>query len=194
MEEGELERTHVGLRYTEDEIIVILEEVRTSVTIGRLVYYLEYYLGELYNQMGSVRNYTIKHSIVAKENFFQELGKLSRVHAGYVSMSKNLLGSEFLDLSNRTEQVRSEIVIEVKAERKKSIKGVFVDVYSKFVSTGESVSKIRVYGIDDDQNQVVLDTDLIKQVQHLEFEKDILTGEINSKEFIDQLTQILLNL
>jgi hypothetical protein len=194
MEEGELERTHVGFRYTENEIIVILEEVRTGVTIGRLVYYLEYFLGELYNQLGAVRNYSIKHSIVAKDDFSQELKKLSRVHVGYISMSKSLLGSEFLDLSDRTEQVRSEIVIEVKAERKKTIKGVFLDVYNKFLSTGESVSKIRVYGIDDDQNSVILDTDLIKQVQHLEFEKDIYTGEINSQELIDRLTQILLSL
>jgi len=196
LEEGELERTHLGLRYNENEneIVLLLEEIKAGVTIGRLVDYLEHFASELYRSIRVIRNYRIKHSIIPKHDFLQELGKLQRVHAGYISVSKQLLGSEFLDLSSRIEEVRHNIVIEVKAERKMSVQDFFVDVYNKFTTSSQPISKIRVYGFNEEKNEIILDTELIKQIQHLELETNILTGEINSQEMIGRLTHILLGL
>jgi hypothetical protein len=50
-----------------------------------------------------------------------------------------------------------------------------------------------VYGLDENNHEIMLDTEIIKRIQHIELKTNILTGEIDSQEMIDNILQILLS-
>lgn len=191
--EGEQEKVHIALHYKDDEIVLLLEE-KSGISIKRFIYYLEEFANQLYNQLDKKRDYKLIYSTIAKKDFLTELNNLKRVFVGYVTTSKQLLGSEYLNLSDRTEEVRDNITIEIKAEKKRSIKDFFAEVYNSFVSSDKEIKKIRVYGFDDDDFGVTLDTEIIKRIQHLTLGTNILTGEIDSPAMLSKLISILKNL
>lgn len=193
LEEGDMEKTHLGICYYEDEIILILEEIKSGINIGRINMYLENFAEDFYRLSGNKLNYKIKHSSIPKENFLEELQKLRRVRLGIVSVSKQLLGSEFLNFSNRIHEIQDEINIEIKACRMGSIQDTVSDIYKKLTGSHENIKKIRVYGLDENNHEIILDTEIIKKIQHIELETDILTGEIDSQEMIANILQILLS-
>lgn len=192
--EGESEKVHIALRYFEDEIILLLEEMRSAITIKRLVYYLEELATAFYSSSNETLPYKIIYSTLVKDNFLEELSKLRRVSVGYISVSKQLLGSEFFNLSDRIEELKQDVVVEVRAEKNRSATGFIEDIFNKLTSSEQQISKIRVYGIDEENFGVTLDTDIIKKIKFLEFETDLLTGEIDTPTILNQLTSILMSL
>lgn len=193
LEEGDMQKTHLGLCYYEDEVILILEQIKYGININNITRYLENFAEKFYRLSGNNLDYTIKYSIIPKENFLEELQKLRRVRVGFVSVSKQLLGSEFLNFSDRTREIKDEINIEIKANRMGSILDPIVDMYHKLAASNQKIKKIRVYGSDENNHEITLDTEIIKKIQHIELQTNILTGEIDSQEMINNILQILLS-
>lgn len=191
--EGDSEKTHAALRYDDDEAILLLEEVKSGLTVSRLVYYLEQFADQLINSRGQVRNYKIRRSIIPKHDFLAELMSLRRVRVGYISMSKRLLGSKFLNLSDRIEEVEDDITIGVNARRNNSVKYFFEDIYNRFSASDSEITKIRVHGFNDDNRGIILDTEIIKTIEYLDLDTNLLTGEIDSQQFLRLLISILFN-
>ncbi|MFN5516057.1 MAG: hypothetical protein ACK5CA_15290 [Cyanobacteriota bacterium] len=192
IDEGDMVKTHLGLCYYEDEIILVLEEIKSGININRISRYLESFAGGFYHLSGNNLDFKIRYSSIPKENFLEELQKLRRVRLGYVSVSRQLLGSEFLNFSDRIHEIKKEINIEIKANRMGSILEPITDIYNRFAVSNQEIKKIRVYGLDENDHEILLDTEIIKRIQHIELQTNILTGEIDSQEMIDHILHILL--
>jgi hypothetical protein len=189
--EGERVLTHIVLRYFQDEVVALLESVAGGVTIGRIEHYLNDYAARFHESRGEQKNYTISHQIVATENFTEALSKLNRVAVGKVFIEKQYLGSEYLNLSNRTRDVREQIEIQVKAQRKKSIEDFIEDVYAVFQSADSKVLRIRAEGFNQESQPVTIDTDILRKTEPLNFSPNILTGELRSSEVFGQLVEMI---
>ncbi len=189
LSEGELEHTHISLKYSSDEIILLLEERSVGISIGKIVFYFNQYFRKILNDEHNT--YVIDYSIIPKGNFLQELDKLKRVRFGQIYTDKLILGSEFLNFAKRTETVQENVQIIIKAKRGHSIKETIKIIARKFYAENEKISKIRIYGNSKEGNQVLLDTDIVKMIEYIDVDPDSSTGIVNSDEIFISLNSIL---
>lgn len=191
--EGELEKTHVALKYKKEEIIVVLEERKAGVTIHQIISYF-YNFAKMYYQSKNPPEellYYFSIGVIPKGEFLAELKKLSRAIRLEVFLNKQLLGSEFLKYANKTEEVKDEIILTIKAQRMMSLKELAKQFFNEFGVRKAEIKKIRVIGISEEGNKVLLDTDIIKKVEYIETELERSTGVVRSNELFYKLNEIL---
>lgn len=189
--EGERVLTHAALRYFDDEVFVLLETVPRGVTINRVERYLNEYASMFHQSTSSQKNYTIRYKLVATENFSEALSRLRRVTVGNIFVEKQYLGSEPLNLSNRIRDVQEQIAIKVNAKRTKSIEEFIEDAYAVFQTADSKVLRVRAEGFNRDNQPVTIDTDILRKTEPLDFEPDILTGEIKSDQVFHELVKMI---
>jgi hypothetical protein len=191
LREGEEELTHIVLKYRKDEIVVLIEEHNPGISIGWLAKYLMILANSYYKSKDEKRKWKIENSVIPKDNFLCEMQKLSRVVIGEVHTEKKLLGSEFLNYSNKTDQVKDDLVLYLKAEKNKSILSPLEDIYRKYKKNDGEIIKIRVEGINEYGNRILLDTEIIKKIQHIDALANEDTGVIQSSELFRDMLSII---
>lgn len=187
--EGEQENTHIALKYLKDEIVLLLEERTVGITIKNLAYYLSYFL----NRINSANNskYQIEYSLIPKEDFQKEFEKLKKVKVCEVHVTKQILGSEFLDFAERTETIKNDIVITIKPIKGMSIKNPSSNIVKKYFGKDKKINKIRILGESKSGNKVLLDTEVIKMIEYVEVDINEVTGIINSDNIFPKINNIL---
>lgn len=191
LDEGETETTHIGLKYSKDTVVIVLEERSVGINIRRLIEYFKYFLKEYFNQLGNSIPFNLEFGIIAKRNFLTELNKLKRVRVASLKCNKQLIGDEFLSFAERAEEVNEEINIILKAKRYRSIKTVVRDIYYKMAEVKSNINRLTVRGYNDSGNSVLLDTEIVKKIEYIEVEVDELTGTVNSKKINQEINKVL---
>ncbi len=191
LDEGEAEKTHVSMKFLEDEILTIIEERKPGISISQLVSYLSKFLRTYYHTNGKKLDFRISLLIIPKDNFLSELRKLVRVNLAHLHVDKKLIGSEFLNFSDRLGDLNDDVDISIKAIKYKSIKELVRIIFNSFRTQNTIIKKIRVYGYNDEGNQILLDTDLIKKVEYIEVDIDIPTGIVNSRDIFIKFNEII---
>lgn len=189
--EGELENTHLALKFLQDEIILITEERKAGISINTVISYLMHYSVNYCNKNNNKLDFKIEWTIIPKGDFLHELKKLERVRFGHIFTDKQLLGSEYLNFSGSTDQIEDELYITIKAKKKRSIKSVIEDFFRRFSTNNSLIKKIRVYGYTKEGNQIMLDTDIIKRVEYVNAELNKITGIVDSDNLFKMFVEIL---
>lgn len=189
--EGESEKTHILLRYLRDEIGIIIEERRNGIAIRTVIRYLRAYAQKLEQSGGPRLDYQFETETLAKEDFLEELKALASVKIGEVHLAKKLLGDEFFDLTERTENVKEDLVLKLEAQRGRSIFGPLQDIFKRFKRKDSPITKIRAVGFGERGQKVVLDTDLIRKIEYIEAEIDASTGVVDTTSFFEAVRPFL---
>lgn len=193
--EAEEELTHIALRFNEDEIITLLEERRSGIHINTFADYLKRYTRLYLEKQKKPMKYDIDHCIIPMDDFLEELGRLDRVFEGRIYTTNQIMGSEFLNFSNKLEEAQEEITITVKAQKRKSIRDIIRTCYENFQTKKTVMTKIRVVGYNETGQQILLDTDYAKRVKYINVNPDNETGTIvDSPEIFTQMTHLIWNL
>lgn len=188
--EGEKEKTHFSIKITEDDVYLIVQHNYQGFSVINIIAYIRRFLMEYELSKGTNSKYGILFSKIGSNNFLTELEMLQRTVLAEVTMDKKLLGSDALNFSNRTSNVQQDIVLIAKASKTFSIPEFAIDLFNKMSKNGSSISKIRIKGKDEENNDVLLDTDLICKIEHIDVNKDNLTGELNSQQILQKLEAI----
>jgi hypothetical protein len=189
MEEGETQKTHLISKAINGDVIVILEKHQAGLTIKQVKDYLNYY-GDLLEPESKVK---FDFETIAKDNFLEEIENLTRVVSADVYVDKQLLGSEVLDYSERTNTVKHEVVVSVKAKNRDNISDFARDVYAKFNNGENSIQRLRVVGRNNDNNVVKLNTDFIERQEFVNPEINQVTGEIRTADLLNEMELVLQN-
>lgn len=193
LNEGELEKTHISLKYLKDEIVVVLEERKSGLTLHQIIAYFLHYAERYYSSKNPSEKLLFYFSIqvIGKHNFLDELKKLERAINLEVYLDKKLMGSEFLTYANKTEEAKDDIILKIKAKRNLSLIELAKQFFDKLGVEKEEIKKIRVLGTSEDGNKILLDTDLIRKIEYIETNLEKSTGTVKSEELFEQLNKIL---
>lgn len=191
MSEGEQMKTHVLIKFKNGDAIIFLETGSNMLTCGNIVNYLNQALS-LYNSQfreGDEQRLLGKFSfeMIARDDFQEILQGMDRVLCAEIFIDKSVLGSEVLNFSNSSEQVKENILLTIKAERKKSIKETLYDIIDKYNSTQSKIRRIRITGKNTNGNASIIDTDFIVKKEFIEVQQDSDTGEYISTNVFSQL-------
>lgn len=191
--EGDIEKTHFVIKIdeTNNEVYVFFEHNYTGISIQSLINYLNRFSREYASKNNSSSRFTLFYQMIARNNFLTELEKLERTKIAEIHIDKQLLGSDFLNFSNRTIPIQQDVLLKVKAKKKEDIKNFVVDVFNKFSGKkDESISKIRIYGQDENGNETFIDTSFMGQVDFISANLDNDTGEAVTEDLLNDIRKI----
>lgn len=191
MSEGEQMRTHVLVKFKDGDAIIFLETGSNMLTCGNIVNYLNQALLSYNSQFREDDEQRLlgkfSFEMIARDDFQEILQGMDRVLCAEIFIDKSVLGSEVLNFSNSAEQVKENILLTIKAERKKSIKETLYDIIDKYNSAQSKIRRIRITGKNTNGNASIIDTDFIVKKEFIEVQQDSDTGEYISANVFSQL-------
>jgi hypothetical protein len=190
--EGEKEKTHLCIQINALEGKAVLEERRSGVTIKGIVDYFEQNLKKYLEKEEQKKSYKIIHSIIPGHDFIEALKGMKEAKIAEIYTSKKFLGSEGYNLLEREDTfMKDDIVITTKAKPKLSLgKRYLKKAYESVVSGDGKISRVRVYGINSENNAVKIDSDVIKKLDYVKAVLDV-DGTVNTKSVFLQMTKVL---
>ncbi|MBR6043165.1 MAG: hypothetical protein IKP37_11105 [Paludibacteraceae bacterium] len=186
IEEGEQIKTHVLLKFIENDAIAFLETGLNLMTMSNIVEYLNSFTAT-YNIVGK-----FSFDMMPRDDFREVLDSMKRVVCAELFINKSLLGSDALNFCNITEDIQENMVLSLKSEKKKSIKESIYQVISNLSGADSKINRIRVRGKMPNNNDGIIDTSFIIKKEYIEVERDEDTGEFNTPSMFAQL-KILAN-
>ncbi len=185
--EGEIEKTHIVTNFVNGDLILLLEKHLYGLSIGQFVKYLNFY--------GSQMESPIRFSFetVVKDDFLDEIENLARVTCADVYVDKQMLGGEALNYSEHLNEVKHEVVISVKARKMESIADFARDTFAFFNGGNQQIRRIRLVGRNEDNNEVIINTDFIERQEYINPLINDITGELITNEVFNEMNLAIQN-
>ncbi len=187
IEEGEQIKTHVLLKFVENNAIAFLETGLNLMTMSNIVEYLNSFVAPYNNSAEEEIVGRYSFDMMPRDDFREVLDSMSRVVCAELFINKSLLGSDALNFCNITEDIQENMVLSLKSEKKKSIKNSLYQVISHFSGANSKINRIRVRGKMPNNNDGIIDTSFIVKKEYIEVEQNEDTGEFNTPSMFAQL-------
>jgi hypothetical protein len=190
--EGDIEKTHfiIKIDEKEKEVYFFLEYNFHGVTVNNAVNYFSAFYTKYLAANDLKKNSSIKHFVIARNNFLTELERLTRTRLAEIYFDKHLLGTKALNFSNRFVSLKKDLKLVASASAQESITEVGIDFFNALNKKGSDVSKVRIYGNDEDNNEIVLDTSFTGRVEFISVDINQETGDVNSSQLFTGLQKI----
>lgn len=124
-------------------------------------------------------------------DFLENLDSLNRVQSVELFVEKSILGSEYMNLTEPTEESQEEVTITIKAQRKKTLSLTQIkEKFKKIGLQGEKTKRIRVRGRDEDNINVLLDSLNQYKVEWINVRLNG-DGTVNSNSFFEKINELI---
>ncbi|WP_413308834.1 hypothetical protein AA0X95_11090 [Bacillus sp. 1P10SD] len=192
LHEGDKELTHLCLKLDSHEAELILEERRSGVTINELGKYLNHCLKEYLRNIGLPINFRISFGIIPSEDFLSSLNGMTKVKVGEIYKHKRILGSEAMGLLQREDlSMQENVILTMKAKKGESLgKTMFKRFYESLTGDGSEITRIRIFGQDENRNSIRLDSEVMKKLEYVRAELED-NGTVNSRDVLDKMAELL---
>lgn len=187
IEEGEQVKTHLLLKFLEDDAVVFLETGLNLMTMSNIVEYLNSFLISYNIANNEIIEGQFTFDMIPRDDFQEVLDSMTRVVCAEIFVDKTLLGSDALNFSNITEDVQENMILTLKSEKKKSIKQTLCQIVHFFNGNQSQINRIRVKGKMPNNNDSIIDTAFIVKKEYVEVEQNEDTGEFNTSDMFAQL-------
>lgn len=194
-QEGDIQKNHFLIKIIDREddefnVFVIFEKNGNGITINQLIDCLNGYNKLWVQHKKEKRSYSVGYSIVCGDDFFDMLNNMGRAKIAEVHFDKTLVGSDALEFSDKLASAKSNVVLTMKAEKEMSLKGFGLDVLQLLQGKKSKISKIRIYGEDDEKRNVMIDTEFMGKKTEIEAELNPDTGEVITTNIYSELEEL----
>lgn len=191
--EGDIEKTHfvIVLDTNKNEVFFIHEFNYHGLTIKNVLDYFKYFAKLHATEKKLKKSFTLKHQVIPESGFIETLQSMKRVKLADVYLDKQLLGSDALNMSNKLVSVKNEMKLTIGSNPRESIKSTAVDIFNLFSSAGSSISKIRIEGKDERDNDILIDTSFMNKQELITVDRNSDTGELVSSQVYSELKELV---
>ena len=194
--EGDIEKTHfvVKVSKVDNEVYLLIEKNYYGITSNNFINYINEFAKSYMEKNGISKRFSIIKEDIPVNNFLTELERLQRTVLAEMYVDKKLLGSDALEFSDRIISLKKDIVITAKAMSKETITEFGIDLFNKMNGKSKSViSRIRIRGIDENYNSVLLDTLNLSKKDTIEIDLNTETGEVMTSQLLTRLKKTVLD-
>ncbi|MBL7976647.1 MAG: hypothetical protein JNJ85_17160 [Candidatus Kapabacteria bacterium] len=190
--EGDVEKTHFAIKLDENskEVYFFIEYNFHGVSLTSAVNYFGIFNDKYLVSKELKKNYSVKHLVIPRNNFLTELEHISRTKLAEIYFDKQLLGSKALNFSNRMVSLKKDLKLVASASTQESITEVAIDFYNAMTRKDSPVSKVRIHGNDENNNEVILDTSFMSKEEFVKVDINSETGEVNTTQLLTGLKKI----
>ncbi|WJH31336.1 hypothetical protein N6H13_12740 [Paenibacillus sp. CC-CFT742] len=162
------------------------------MTINEVTNYLNKMLREYLTIKEMRKNFKIIYGAEPSQNFLALLETAKDIKVAELHTSKIYLGSEAMDVVQEEDNsMKEEIIITVKAQPKESLKKrVFRRIFRELTSVESKVSRIRLYGHDENSNLLKIDSQPLKKVDYVTAELE-QNGTIKTESIFEKMYVVL---
>ena len=151
--EGEREENYFVLAFTgTSEFEIIFQNAHNGITSNQFKSYLDKFIFRYLNSIEEEMNFNTEIGDIIIENPEEIISRLDRIVECKVYIDKEVLGSQFLNFTERTLNVKEDLVVDIRADFKQSIVEVARDLMQNIVHNNR-ISKIWIRGKDNDNNE-----------------------------------------
>lgn len=184
LDEGECEKTHIVINVKESTLII--EYRRSGVSSTGFVRYVNKFIRDEKIQIDKIK--VVKE---LKQDFLNNLNALKTIKNIELYVKKEIIGSEYMNLIEPTENTQEEVIVTVKAERKKTLAIENIKkIFNKIGTNGQVTKRIRVKGRDSDNINVLLDSLNQNKFEQIYVELDE-KGVVDSTSFFEKVSEII---
>lgn len=190
--EGDVEKTHFAIKIDNNskEVYFFIEYNFHGVSLASAINYFGVFNDKYLASKELKKNYSVKHFVIPRNNFLTELEHISRTKLAEIHFDKQLLGSKALNFSNRLVSLKKDIKLVASASAKENITELAIDFYNVMNSVDSPISKVRIYGNDENDNEVILDTSFMSKEEFVTVDINTETGEVNTTQLLNGLKNI----
>ncbi len=184
LNEGECEKTHLVIDISSSSLII--ESRKSGISAINVINYINSFCKEKKLNFPMVK--VIKD---LNDDFLESLDSLTRVQSVELYVEKSIIGSDYMNLTEPTEESQEEVIITIKAQRKKTL-GLkdIKEKFNKIGLQGEKTKRIRVRGRDEDNINVLLDTLNQYKIERINVELNA-DGTVNSNSFFKKINELI---
>lgn len=176
--EGEKEENYFVLAFKDNsEFEIILQNTHFGITSNHFKNYLDKFINKYLSKQQLEKNFNTMMGDIIIDDPNELIAQLDRIVECKVYMDKEVLGSDFLKLSNRTLQVKKDLIIDVKADTLMNIREFAKDVAAS-LSTNTNISKVWICGKDNEKNEHKFFIERIMKTNHIKVTLDPTTKAI----------------
>lgn len=184
LDEGECEKTHIVIDTNTSSLII--ESRRSGISAFSIVKYINSFIKDRNLDFNKIK--VVKE---LKEDFLSNIQALDRIQSVELFVEKEIIGSDYLNLIEPTTETQDEVVITIKAQKRKTlIISQIIDRFKKIGLQGEKTKRIRVRGRDSDNITVLLDSLNQGKVEQIYVDLNE-NGTVNSNSFFEKAIEVL---
>lgn len=184
LDEGECEKTHIVIDTNTSSLII--ESRRSGISAFSIVKYINSFIKDRNLDFNKIK--VVKE---LKEDFLSNIQALDRIQSVELFVEKEIVGSDYLNLIEPTTETQDEVVITIKAQKRKTlIRSQIIDRFKKIGLQGEKTKRIRVRGRDSDNITVLLDSLNQGKVEQIYVDLNE-NGTVNSNSFFEKAIEVL---
>lgn len=184
LDEGECEKTHIVIDTNTSSLII--ESRRSGISAFSIVKYINSFIKDRNLDFNKIK--VVKE---LKEDFLSNIQALDRIQSVELFVEKEIIGSDYLNLIEPTTETQDEVVITIKAQKRKTlISSQIIDRFKKIGLQGEKTKRIRVRGRDSDNITVLLDSLNQGKVEQIYVDLNE-NGTVNSNSFFEKAIEVL---
>ena len=184
LDEGECEKTHIVIDTNTSSLII--ESRRSGISAFSIVKYINSFIKDRNLDFNKIK--VVKE---LKEDFLSNIQALDRIQSVELFVEKEIIGSDYLNLIEPTTETQDEVVITIKAQKRKTlISSQIIDRFKKIGVQGEKTKRIRVRGRDSDNITVLLDSLNQGKVEQIYVDLNE-NGTVNSNSFFEKAIEVL---
>lgn len=158
LDEGEKELTHLAILLGTYEAYMVFEVRRSGIAIGSLIKYLNVLFSRFKDAEGLEDVERIEYCVVPGEDFLDALEKTRRVSEVQIYTTKEILGSDFLQLAASPETVQDEAVLLFRAKRTETVPRNYVRDIFRSISPQDRITRVRIKGKDENNADALIDS------------------------------------
>lgn len=192
MDEGEQMKTHIVLKKVDGSPIALIESGNNLMTGKNIIDYLNFGI-PIYNsniEDGEKLDGVFSLEMMPRDDFREVLESMSRVTCANIFIDKNILGSDVLNYTEPSETIQEDVVLQIKANRKKSILDSLYHIVDKYNGNNSNIRRIRVVGRTDNNNETIINTGFIVKKEFVEVTQNSDTGEFSSVEMFQSIKEL----
>ena len=172
LDEGECEKTHIVIDTNTSSLII--ESRRSGISAFSIVKYINSFIKDRNLDFNKIK--VVKE---LKEDFLSNIQALDRIQSVELFVEKEIIGSDYLNLIEPTTETQDEVVITIKAQKRKTL--ISSQIIDRF---------IRVRGRDSDNITVLLDSLNQGKVEQIYVDLNE-NGTVNSNSFFEKAIEVL---
>ena len=193
--EGDEERVHFAIKYNSNRVVLLVENNGRAVQPERIGYYFCILSDKVRESESRNRVVNIVCEPIPIDNMIDVINNMNKATLVELFYDKKILGSSFLNLTQRSGWVRQEVVITIKTTKEKSsnIRETAQDIFHTYGSNPD-VKRVRVSGRDNNDTPFQVDTSFFEKKTYISIEEDLSKGTVNSTDALRKLKELSRNI
>ncbi len=188
--EGEKEQNYFILAFNDDsEFEIIFQNAHLGISANQFKNYLDKFIWKYLQSLEQEKDFKTEMGDIIIEDPNEIISRLDRIVECKVYIDKEVLGSDFLNLTERTLNVKEDLVVDIKADIRKSIAQMTSDIIQNLTHDNR-ISKIWVRGKDNNRNETKFFIEKIMKSKYI-----TVTLDPNTKSIVsDSIRREMINL